>query len=447
MSAFPMFAELDGKPCLVVGGGGVARRKAEALVSFGGKVTVVAPEVQEELKGNPGVTVMLRPFREEDLQQDFFLVIAASDDFEVNARVTEACQARRIPVNRADEGGQGGFLFPALVKKGDLTIGISTGGASPRAAGFFRRIIEAALPEKTGQMLAYLNRTREKIKTRHPKGEVRRALLEAVAEETLQKGEPLTETEEARLFREAEAGKRPVGRVYLVGAGCGSADLITVRGLRLIQTCDAIVYDELIDKALLDAAPARAEKIPMGKRAGGVSARQEDIHAELIRLAREGKTVVRLKGGDPYLFGRGGEELLAMKAAGIPCDEVPGIPSAIGIPAEYDIPVTHRSVSRSLHIITAHTADSGGLPPDMEKYARLEGTLVFLMGLGKLEAIAGSLMENGKAGDTPAAVLSGGNAPNPACIRGTLETISKLAKDARPPAIILVGPVAGELER
>ena len=145
MSAFPMFVELDGKPCLVVGGGGVARRKAEALVSFGGKVTVVAPEVQEELKGNPGVTVMLRPFREEDLQQDFFLVIAASDDFEVNARVTEACQARRIPVNRADEGGQGGFLFPALVKKGDLTIGISTGGASPRAAGFFRRIIEAVL--------------------------------------------------------------------------------------------------------------------------------------------------------------------------------------------------------------------------------------------------------------------------------------------------------------
>ena len=136
-----------------------------------------------------------------------------------------------------------------------------------------------------------------------------------------------------------------------------------------------------------------------------------------------------------------------MKAAGIPCDEVPGIPSAIGIPAEYDIPVTHRSVSRSLHIITAHTADSGGLPPDMEKYARLEGTLVFLMGLGKLEAIAGSLMENGKAGDTPAAVLSGGNAPNPACIRGTLATISKLAKDARPPAIILVGPVAGALER
>lgn len=447
MSAFPMFVELGGKNCLVVGGGSVARRKAEALVSFGAEVTVVAPEIVQELLDNPGVTALVRPFREEDLQKDFFLVIAASDDPGVNGWVTQLCQARRIPVNRADENGSGGFLFPALVKKGDLTVGISTGGASPKAAGFFRRLIEAALPDKTGEMLAYLRRAREEIKTRHPKGETRRALLEAAAEETLRKGAPLTREEENGLCREMEAGRTPLGRVYLVGAGCGSADLITVRGLRLIQTCDAIVYDELIDKALLDAAPAHAQKIPMGKRAGAVSARQEDIHGELIRLAREGKTVVRLKGGDPYLFGRGGEELLALKAAGIPCDEVPGIPSAIGIPAEYGIPVTHRSVSRSLHIITAHTADTNGLPPDMEKYAALEGTLVFLMGLGKLEAIAGSLMENGKAGDTPAAVLSGGNAPNPTCIRGTLETIARLAKDAKPPAIIVVGAVAGELER
>ena len=447
MSAFPMFVELGGKNCLVVGGGAVARRKAEALVNFGAEVTVVAPEIEARLRENPGVTALLRPFREADLQADYLLVIAASDDPAVNARVTELCQARRIPVNRADENGSGGFLFPALVKKGDLTVGISTGGASPKAAGFFRRLIEAALPEKTGQMLDYLRRVREELKVRHPKGETRRALLEAVAEETLRKGAPLTGEEESRLCQAVEAGQSLPGRVYLVGAGCGSGDLITVRGLRLIQTCDAIVYDELIDKKLLDAAPARAERIPMGKRAGAVSARQEDINAELIRLAKQGKTVVRLKGGDPYLFGRGGEELLALKAAGIPCDEVPGIPSPIGIPAEYGIPVTHRSVSRSLHIITAHTADTNGLPPDMEKYAQLEGTLVFLMGLGKLEAIVSSLMENGKAGDTPAAVLSGGNAPNPACIRGTLETIAQLAKDAQPPAIIVVGPVAGDLER
>ena len=445
MSAFPLFVEIEGRSCLVVGGGKVARRKAEALAEFGARVTVVAPEISRELCANPKVTVLARPFRERDLEADYFLVVAASDDPSVNARVTALCQARRIPVNRADENGSGGFLFPALVKKGDLTLGICTGGASPKAASHFRRLMEAALPEKTEQMLSYLRTARAEIKKGHHPGQLRRALLEAVAEQTLQKGAPLTDDERSRLCQKIQAGEAPLGRVHLVGAGCGSADLITLRGLRLLQTCDAIVYDELIDKTLLDFAPARAERIPMGKRAGRASAQQEEINAELIRLAKMGKTVVRLKGGDPYLFGRGGEELLALQAAGIPCDEVPGIPSAIGIPAEYGIPVTHRNVSRSLHIITAHTS-TDALPPDMEKYAQLEGTLVFLMGLGKLEAIAQSLMANGKSPSTPAAVLSGGNAPNPMCIRGTLQTIAQLAKDAKAPAIILVGDVAGQLE-
>ena len=290
-------------------------------------------------------------------------------------------------------------------------------------------------------MLASLRRCREIIFQRLPKEKRRNALL-AAAKQTLEKGDCLTQQEQQRLWERLEREERVTGRVHLVGAGCGSADWITVRGLRLVQSCDALIYDELIDKALLDAAPPWAEKIPMGKRAGKESARQEDILERMISLARQGKTVVRLKGGDPYLFGRGGEELLALQAAGIPCDEVPGIPSAIGIPAQFGIPVTHRNVSRSLHIITAHTADTGGLPPDMEKYAQLEGTLVFLMGLGKLGLIADSLMEHGKAPDTPAAVLSGGNAPNPVCIRGTLETIAQLAKDVQPPAIILVGEVA-----
>ena len=431
MSAFPFFVELEGKSCLVVGGGKVAQRKVQVLLSFGPEVTVVAPEIQREIKENTAVTILERPFRETDIQDGYDFVIAASDDSRVNAWVAELCRERNVPVNRADEDGSEGFLFPALVKRGDLTVGISTGGASPTAAAYFRRLIEATLPEKTGEMLDYLRKIREKILASTPKGEKRTEEIRAVAKKCLQKGAPLTEEEEDG-----------TGRVYLVGAGCGSADLITVRGLRLIQTCDAIVYDELIDKALLDAAPASAEKIPMGKRAGGKSARQEDIIKTLIDLALSGKMVVRLKGGDPYLFGRGGEERLALEAAGIDCQQVPGIPSAIGIPAEYGIPVTHRNVSRSLHIITAHTADTGGLPPDMEKYAQLEGTLVFLMGLGKLSLIAESLMKNGKSPATPAAVLSGGNAPNPVCIRGTLETIAQLAKDAQPPAIILVGEVA-----
>ena len=445
MSEFPMFVELAGESCLVVGGGQVAGRKTRVLTDCGALVTVAAPEIGEELKRNPAVTILERPFREEDLEKDWALVIAASDDPQVNARVTALCREKRIPVNRADEQGKGGFLFPALIHRGDLTIGISTGGASPAAAGYFRRLIETVLPEKTEKMLASLRRCREVVSKKLPK-EKRRCALLAAAKQTLEKGDCLTQQEQQRLLNCLEKGGPVTGRVHLVGAGCGSADLITVRGLRLVQSCDALVYDELIDKALLNAAPPWAEKIPMGKRAGKESARQEDIIETMISLARQGKTVVRLKGGDPYLFGRGGEEQLALQAAGIVWDEVPGIPSAIGIPAQFGIPVTHRNVSRSLHIITAHTADTGGLPPDMEKYAQLSGTLVFLMGLGKLEAISKSLMENGKDPATPAAVLSGGNAKQQ-CIRGSLETIAQLAKDAQAPAIILVGAVAGELER
>lgn len=439
MSAFPMFVELAGEACLVVGGGGVAGRKALTLLQCGANVTLVAPE--QTFEEQPGITVLLRPFQEADLDGNWALVIAASDDPVVNARVAALCRARKIPVNRADEPE--GFLFPALIHRGALTVGISTGGASPWAAGYFRRLLEAFLPENCEEILDSLRELRAELKTHFPRGKQREEALAAAAKRSFQKDAPLDEQEREALL---ETGKIGLGFVHLVGAGCGSADLITVRGLRLIQTCDALVYDELIDKALLSAAPARAEKIPMGKRAGRESARQEDIIDTLITLARRGKTVVRLKGGDPYLFGRGGEELLALRAAGIPCDEVPGIPSAIGIPAQYDIPVTHRNVSRSLHIVTAHTAQGEALPEDMALYARMEGTLVFLMGLGKLEAIANSLMENGKSPQTPAAVLSGGNAPNPVCIRGTLETIVGLAKNAQPPAIILVGEVAGELE-
>lgn len=236
-----------------------------------------------------------------------------------------------------------------------------------------------------------------------------------------------------------------MGEVWLVGAGCGAADLITVRGLRLIRRCDAIVYDDLIDEALLREAPAHAQRVYMGKRSGHHSAPQAEICAELIRQARLGRMVVRLKGGDPYLFGRGGEEMLALRAAGVPCHEVPGIPSAIGIAAEAGIPVTHRGASRSLHILTGHTADTpDGLPEELDRLAQTGGTLVILMGLAQLERIAQRLMAAGKPAETPAAVLSGGNSKNPACVRGTLGAIAQAvrAQQVQPPAIIVIGEVA-----
>lgn len=233
------------------------------------------------------------------------------------------------------------------------------------------------------------------------------------------------------------------GRVYLIGAGCGRWDLITLRGLHLLEHCDVVVYDDLIDPALLSAAPPHAEKLYMGKRQGKHSASQEEISQALIALAREGKRVARLKGGDPFVFGRGGEEMLALKEAGVLCEEVPGIPSPVAIPAEAGIPVTHRGLSRSFHVITAHTA-AHGLPQDLDKLAALSGTLVFLMGLSRLDDLARGLMEAGKDPNTPAAVISGGCAPKPMAVRGTLAHIAQEAARAgvEPPAVILVGEVA-----
>lgn len=218
-----------------------------------------------------------------------------------------------------------------------------------------------------------------------------------------------------------------------------------MRGMSLLQSCDVLVYDDLISPELLTAAPDSAEKIYMGKRMGRHSAPQEAISAVLIAKAQAGNTVVRLKGGDPFVFGRGGEEILALQAAGIPYESVPGISSTIAIPAAAGIPVTHRGLSQSFHVVTAHTAGSGdGLPAYMEDLAHLPGTLIFLMGLSRLEAIVRRLISAGMPPDTPAAVISGGNAATPSAVRGNLENIAHRTRAVKlqPPAVIVVGATA-----
>lgn len=235
------------------------------------------------------------------------------------------------------------------------------------------------------------------------------------------------------------------GCVYLVGAGCGGLGLLTRRGAELLSCCDVVVYDDLIADELLSLVPDQAERLYMGKRCGRHSASQEEICAALIAKAQAGKRVVRLKGGDPFVFGRGGEELLALRAAEIPCEAVPGISSAIAVPGEAGIPVTHRGISQSVHIITAHTADTeDGLPLYLEDLARLPGTLVFLMGLSRLEALVQRLMSAGMSGETPSAVVSGGNSPRPVTVRAPLADLAEHVRRAgvQSPAVIVVGSVS-----
>ena len=235
------------------------------------------------------------------------------------------------------------------------------------------------------------------------------------------------------------------GKVYITGAGCGDYDLITLRGLEAIKKCDVLIYDDLIDEKLLEYVPAGAEIIYMGKRNGRHSFLQQEINETIVKCAKSGKTVVRLKGGDPFVFGRGGEEATALIESGIDFEIIPGISSCIAIPAFAGIPVTHRKISRSFHVITAHTADTtDGLPDDFDNYASLKGTLVFLMGLTKIEQISKRLIAGGKDPETPSAVISGGNSREHATVRAALKNIAKAAQEAqvKSPAVIVVGDTA-----
>ena len=436
MGYFPFFVDLEGREGLVVGGGAVALRKLQKLLPYGPRLTVAAPELLAEIEALPGLTRLRRSFAPAMLEGKGF-VIAATDDREVNRGIAALCRERGIPVNAVDDKEQCTFLFPALVKRGDLTVGVSTAGASPSAAAWVGRRVSERLPEDFGELLDYLASLRPMVRKRVAE-ENRAAVFARLFSDCMEQGFPL---EEAALAAVLE-GAPGMGKVYLVGAGCGAADLITVRGLRLLERCGAVVYDDLLDQALLDAAPEGAEKIYVGKRRGRHSMAQEDINALLIAKAREGKTVVRLKGGDPFVFGRGGEEALALQAAGIAWEYVPGVTSAVAVPGAAGIPVTHRGVSRSFCVVAARTADSAeGAPSRWGELARLGGTLVFLMGLSRLEEIARGLTGAGLPPDTPVAVIGGKNAPR--TIRGTLGDIAERAREAAAPAVIVVGGTAG----
>lgn len=427
MSFFPFFKEIEGARCLIAGGGRVALRKVQKLLPYGPEITVIAPEILHDFY-HMDVTVLNRAFRDSDISPDTDFVIAACDDEAQNRHISSLCLNMSIPVNVVDAPELCTFLFPSLVKKGDLSVGISTSGASPSAAAWLRGEVERLLPDHMEEILEHLKEQRYAAKRQIASPEARSRYLKQLFTESMDKSEGFNEN--------------GAGCVSLVGAGCGSREWITLEGLRLLQGCDAVVYDDLIDKRLLDEAPDSAKKIYVGKRSHKPSAGQKDIEQILISLASQGKNVVRLKGGDPFVFGRGGEEIQGLNKSRIPWRSVPGISSALAIPAEAGIPVTHRGVSRSIHIMTAHTGESV-LRRDLKQLAGLEGTLVFLMGLESLDSIVSALTEGGLDENTPAAVLSGGNAAHPYKVTGTLCDIVEKAAAGKvtTPGVIVIGDV------
>lgn len=449
MAYFPFFIDIEHKKGLIVGGGRIAAHKIEKIKPFGADLVVIAPEIMQQLKEDAALTCVEREFCEDDIR-DCCFVIAASDDRALNHRISRLCQKQNILVNVVDDKEVCGFLFPALVKEGSLTVGISTAGASPKVAATLRSQVAAELPNRMEEILDDLNDLRDIAKAQIEDATDRAAFLKDVAAFCMAENRVLTSEEKKTWVTSYAKGERNLsengkktGSVALVGAGCGSYDLITLKGLRAIRESEVLIYDDLIDERLLDHASESCEKIYVGKRMGAHSKKQEEINALLVQKAKEGKRVVRLKGGDPFVFGRGPEEMKALKAEGISVTEIPGITSAIAVPAAAGIPVTSRGMGRSFHVMTGHTADGKDtLPEEIGQMAGLSGTLVFLMGFHQLEQITRRLLDGGKKKETPVAVVHGNFDGTADAVRGTLEDIVEKVKksDLQTPAVIVVGP-------
>ncbi len=448
MAYFPLFIELEGASCLIVGGGQVALRKAEKLLPYGACITVIAEHFIDAFECFSQVQTHQRSYEESDLEGRS-LVIAATDDNELNDRIAKTCHSLKIPVNVVDDKEKCGFLFPALVKRGPLSIGISSAGSSPSAARYDKGLVEAVLPpvteeESFNQVMMSLASQRDLIKERISDENTRAKCFEKSFQKALSLKRPLNSSELELIISEEGEKQKKEGRVTLLGAGCGTLDWLTVQGVRVLLTCDAIVYDALIDINILNINP-NVKRYPVGKRCGRHAKTQSEINSLLIDLAKQGLKVLRLKGGDPFVFGRGGEEVLALKESGIACEYIPGISSAIAIPGEAGIPLTHRKMSRAFHVMTAHTADEmEALVEEAKTLVELKGTLVFLMGLLRLEKIVTALLAAGKSPSTAVAVISGGNSEHPNCVRSDLANIVSCVRDAsvKAPAVIVIGEVA-----
>jgi uroporphyrin-III C-methyltransferase/precorrin-2 dehydrogenase/sirohydrochlorin ferrochelatase len=446
MDYLPVFLNLHGRSCLLVGGGEVAARKVSLLLEAGAAVTVLAPELCETLAAQAAAgRIAHRPghFGPEALAQAA-LVIAATDDREVNRRVSEEARRRNIPVNVVDDPQLCTFIMPAIVDRSPVVIAVSTGGASPVLARLIRARLESLIPAAYGRLAALVERFRDAVKQKLPQPARRpfweRVLQGPVAELVFSGREQ--DAEEA-LRREIEEGKpTPAGEVYLVGGGPGNPDLLTFRALRLMQQADVVLHDNLVSPEVLNLVRRDAERIYVGKQRDFHTLRQGEINELMVKLAREGRRVLRLKGGDPFIFGRGGEEIETLAAHGIRFEVVPGITAASGVAAYAGIPLTHRECAQSCVFVTGHLRDNS-INLDWEGIVRPDQTIVIYMGLHGLDILCRELVAHGLSSRMPAAIVQQGTTRHQKVVTGTLETLPRRALEARlkPPTLIIVGEV------
>jgi len=445
----PIMLRLQGHKVLVVGGGQVAGRKVAMLLRAGAIVRLVAdtvdPSLAQSLCDSPH-EVLEKHFQPEDVDS-VRLVVAATDDNAVNLQVYNESQQRCVPVNVVDNPALCDFIFPSIVDRSPVIVAVSSGGNSPVLARLLRSRLETYIPSGFGNLADLLGNYRVKVKKVIPSMSQRMRFWESVMSgpvaEQMMSGKK--EKAEQLLDSALEQSEHisTTGEVYLVGAGPGDPDLLTFRALRLMQQADVVLFDRLVSEQILNMTRQDAEKIHVGKQRKQHTMPQQDISKMLVSLANEGKRVLRLKGGDPFIFGRGGEEIEELAAAGIPFQVVPGITAASGCAAYAGIPLTHRDYSQSVRFVTGHLKnDTCDL--DWKNLAEeAEQTLVFYMGLVSLPIICQELINHGMASDKPIALIQQGTTPSQKVFVGTLATLPDIiaSQEVQAPTLIIVGDV------
>jgi uroporphyrin-III C-methyltransferase/precorrin-2 dehydrogenase/sirohydrochlorin ferrochelatase len=445
MRHFPLFADLRHRRVLVVGGGEVAERKVRLLLEAGAEVDVVSPAITDWLAAHPSVAWRATAFDEAQID-DAALVVAAAGDALVNARVAAAARARNVFANVVDDAEHSSFIVPAIVDRSPLVIAISTAGAAPVLARLVRERLEALVDGSFGPLAALLERWRARIKAAFPQLTARRRFYEAVV-----RGEPAralrvgrcVDAERALAQLVAARATTATGSVALVGAGPGDPGLLTLNALRALQEADVILHDRLVSDPVLDLSRRDATRIPVGKKAGGHSVAQDRINSLMLEHAQAGRRVVRLKGGDPFVFGRGGEELEFLRSHGIPYEVVPGITAAVACGAYAGIPLTHRDHAQSLRFVTAHCNESVDTL-DWASLARGRQTLAFYMGVAGIATIRSRLLEHGLDAATPVAIVEDGSRPEQRVTLAALDGLDDVAAygGIRSTALVIVGEVA-----
>ncbi|MDJ0881207.1 MAG: siroheme synthase CysG [Gammaproteobacteria bacterium] len=449
MNYLPIFYDIKGKHCIVVGAGPIAARKVDLLNSAGARVTVIAPELADEMTRfhqEDKIEWINRCYQTGDLT-DAWLVIAATNNQDVNQQIVFEAETLKIPCNRVESPDMGSFIMPSIINRDPVQIAVSTGGASPVLARLIRTNLESCTPSAYGNLARLVENYREPVKATFKKVEERRKFWESVLEGPVAEHVFAGRNVDARalmdkLVHEAEADPKYSGEVYLVGAGPGDPDLLTFRALRLMQKADVIVYDRLVSDPIMELVRRDAERIYAGKERSNHAIPQENINQLLVRLAKEGKRVLRLKGGDNFIFGRGGEEISELIEEGVPFQVVPGITAASGCTTYAGIPLTHRDFAQACIFVTGHLKDgTSDLNWDMLSHANQ--TVVFYMGLNNVQGICSELKAHGRDEHTPAALIEKGTTPEQRVFIGDLNSLPELVhqNNVKAPTLIVVGEV------